>query len=205
MKRFVFAALCPVFVAAALLPLCAQAQAPAALAPPPPLPGVQSLYAHQGDNSIIAYATPDGYANVRTLVRHLNGDLDIIRTDVRVVVLPAGTVSSLGPGVSNAALLAAFQTGRGSASAHLRLTTREDTPIAALLRVPGDDALPLSLVPREAADGTLSIELLQPAALSMTVSAGGMFVARLPDQPGGAVRLLLLAPTLLPSGSRTER
>ncbi len=170
-------------------------------------PGVQSLYAHQGENTIIAYATPDGYAHVRALVKHLDGDLDIIRTDVSLVQVPPAMVHALGgaAALSDTALLAAFQAGRLPASDHIRLTTREDTPIEALLRNAGNGSIPLSLVPREDEKGTLSIELLQPAALSMTGGSDDVNVARLPDAPNGTLRLLFLTPVLLPGETHAGR
>lgn len=208
MKRALANALCPlVFAACAGLPaLSAHAQTPDASGSVMP-PGVRSLYAHKGDNSIIAYATPDGYANVRALVKHLDGDLDIIRTDVSLVTITSATLKTLGlaADASNASLLAAFQSGRLPATDHLRLTTREDTPIDALLHAPGDGSIPLSLVPREDADGALSVELLQPAATNITVDPSGIVVARLPGASPGTLRLLFLTPTLRPSGSRAAR
>lgn len=208
MKRALYTALCPfVLAACAGLPaLSAHAQTPDASGSAMP-PGVRSLYAHEGDNSIIAYATPDGYANVRALVKHLDGDLDIIRTDVSLVTATSATLKTLGlaADASNASLLAAFQSGRLPATDHLRLTTREDTPIDALLRAPGDGSISLSLVPREDADGALSVELLQPAATNITVDPSGIVVARLPGASPGTLRLLFFTPTLRPSGSRAAR
>lgn len=208
MKRFLFAVLCPVMLLtlAGLPNLYAQAQMPV---PPDPssLPGVRSLYAHQGDNTIIAYATPDGYARVRALVKHLDGNLDVIRTDVSFVSVTPAALKDLGntTAASDTALLAAFQAGCLPAGDHVRLTTREDTPIDALLRDPGNGTLPFSLVPREDGDGALSVELLQPAVISQTVTSGGTVVARLPTAPNGTLRLLFLTPTLLPGGARLGR
>ncbi len=208
MKRFCFAALCPVFIVSltTLLAGSVRAQVPAASGQSL-LPGVGSIYAHQGDNTIIAYATPDGYARVRALVRHLDGDLDMIRTDVSLVTVSPAALKGLGitPAASDTALLAAFHSGRLPASDHIRLTTREDTPIDALLHDIGNGRIPLSLVPREDADGALSVELLQPAVTSQAVGSGGTVVARLPDAPNGTVRLLFLTPTLLPGGTRLGR
>ncbi len=208
MKRALANALCPLVLAAcAGLPaLSAHTQTPDASGSVLP-PGVRSLYAHEGDNSIVAYATPDGYANVRALVKHLDGDLDIIRTNVSLVTATSATLKTLGlaADASNASLLAAFQSGRLPATDHLRLTTREDTPIDALLRAPGDGSIPLSLVPREDADGALSVELLQPAATNITVDPSGIVVARLPGASPGTLRLLFLTPTLRPGGSRAAR
>lgn len=208
MKHFSFARLGSALLSAlaVLLPVCATAQANTA-PDQSPLPGVRSVYAHEGDNTIIAYATLGGYAHVRALVRHLDGDLDIIRTDVSLVLVTPAALKELGGGAaaSNASLLAAFQAGRLPTQDHLRLTTREDTPIDALLRDIGNSRLPLSLVPREDEDGALSVELLQPAALSVTAAPGGTVVARLPDAPVGTLRLLFLTPVLLPSGARAGR
>lgn len=212
MKYFGGFTLRPALSAALALLLASLAQAQNAVAPgPSPLPGVSALYAHQGDNSIIAYATPDGYARVQALVRHLDGDLDIIRTDVSLVMVSPDALKQLGGSstASSAALLAAFHAGHLAATAHLRLTTREDTPIDVLLGNARYNSIPLSFVPREGEDGTLSVELLQPAVVSQTVTSDGTLVARLPDlvarlpdTPNGTLRVLFLTPRLIPSAAR---
>lgn len=207
MKHLGLSSIGPVLAAvAALAPACAWAQTASAPGQPA-IPGVQVLYAHEGDNSIVAYATPDGYAQVRALVKHLDSDLDIIRTEACLVVVSPAALKTLGldAAAPDAALLAAWGAGRLASSSRLRLTTREDTPIDALLRDPRGGSLPLLLVPREDADGTLSVELLQPAVQRLSSARSGTLLARLPSAPDGTLRLLFLTPTLLPSGARTGR
>lgn len=45
-------------------------------------PGVDKIYANEGNNHLLVMATPDGYEYVREMVRNLTGNLDIIRTKV---------------------------------------------------------------------------------------------------------------------------
>ncbi len=199
----------PILVPALLLglmPLAANAQTPAFAPDAAPLPGVDRVFALEGNNTLLAYATPEGYAGLRSLVRHLDGDLDILQTDVVLAEVSPSTLKTLGVGATDdAALVAAFHNGKLPPADHVRLTTREDTPIDTLLHAPGGITLPLSLVPREGDAGTLTLEMIQPASVSMSAASGGTALVRLPGGPDGTLRLLFLSPTLRASDARPAR
>lgn len=184
--------------------------------------GVSALIAHQGINEIIALATQGGYERVRELVRMIDGQLDIIRTEVKQVSAGAADLKALGltADASGAALgdvdaarvLGAVKAGALRSSATVRITTRESTAVDALLtgrtRVGADTAAtrtPLSLVPREERDGSLSLEIIQPTHTLRSVGPGGSVVLSLAGQTEGGVTFLILTPSILPSANRPAR
>ena len=170
------------------------------------VPGVDQLYALQSNNSLLAYATPEGYAALRDLVRQIDGQLDIIRTDVALVEVSPGRLHTLGIETGDSGkLLSAFASGQLAITDRVHLTTREDTPIDTILHTNALTTIPLSVVPREADDGTLTTELLQPNVVPDGIPGGGTVVARLPGASNGSLRLLFITATIVPSASRNSR
>lgn len=175
-------------------------------APPVDTPGVDKIFALQSNNTLLVYATPEGYAAMRSLVRHIDGQLDILRTDVAFVDISAERLKSLGIAPTDSArLLAAYRAGHLPLSDHVRLTTREDTPIDTLLHTASNTTLALSLVPREGDDGQAYVELMQPAVRPDTVTGSETLVAHLTGAPAGGLRLLFITPEILPSAARHSR
>jgi hypothetical protein len=184
--------------------------------------GVDALIAHEGTNEIIALATQEGYEHVRELVKIIDGQLDIIRTEVKQVPVGADDLKTLGlPTDTSGAplsdadatkLLGAVKTGVLRSSATVRITTRESTPVDTLLtdrtgvgtNTAGTQT-PLSLVPREQSDGSLALEIIQPTHTFRSVATGGSVVLPLPGQTAGAVTFLVLTPSILPSETRPVR
>ena len=184
--------------------------------------GVDALIAHEGTNEIIALATQDGYEHVRELVKIIDGQLDIIRTEVKQVAVGADDLKTLGlptdtsgaplSDADAAKVVGAVKAGTLRSSATVRITTRESTPVDTLLTGRtnvGTDTTgiqtPLSLVPRELRDGTLALEIIQPTHTLRSVGPGGSVVLALPGQTAGAVTFLILTPSILPSESRPAR
>lgn len=184
--------------------------------------GVDSLFAHEGTNVIIALATQDGYEHVRELVKIIDGQLDIIRTEVKQVSVGADDLKALGlpTDTSGAALsdadaakvLSAVKAGTLQTSAAVRITTRESTPVDALLTgrtgvgtATAGTQTPLSLVPRELRDGSLALEIIQPTHTLRSVAPGGSVVLPLAGQTAGGVTFLILTPSILPSANRPAR
>lgn len=184
--------------------------------------GVQALIAHEGTNEIIALATREGYENVRELVRIIDGQTDIIRTDVKQIPAGADDLKALGltPDTTGAPLsdadgakvIGAVKAGTLRSSGTVRIITREATPVDVLLtgrtRVGAATAgaqTPLSLVPRELRDGSLALEIIQPTHSLRSVGPGGSIVLALPGQTAGAVTFLVLTPSILPSENRPAR
>ncbi len=184
--------------------------------------GVQALFAHEGTNVIIALATQEGYEHVRELVKIIDGQLDIIRTEVKQVSasaddlkalsLPTDTSGAPLSDADGAKVLGAVKAGTLRSSATVRITTRESTPVEALLtgRTRAGAATtgaqtPLSLVPRELRDGSLALEIIQPTNTLRGVAPGGSVVLALPGQTAGSVTFLVLTPSILPSEHRPAR
>lgn len=184
--------------------------------------GVQALFAHEGTNVIIALATEDGYEHVRELVKIIDGQLDIIRTEVKQVTVSADDLKALGLPTDTsgaplsdsdaAKVIGAVKAGGLRSSATVRITTRESTPVEALLtgrtRVGTDTTgtqTPLSFVPREQRDGSLALEIIQPTHTMRSVGPGGSIVLPLPGQTAGSVTFLLLTPSIQASENRPAR
>ena len=185
--------------------------------PPPSLPdGVSLIYALQGSNQILTYATPEGYDRLLELIRNLDGDLDLLRTKVVSVEARTSDLAALGvtpsPGGAswsaqdNARLLTALQNGSLRATETLRITTRENTAVTTLLRRPGarntDGGTPFTLIPREGKNGMLTLEIHEPTAVQVSVQSGQTAVVPLPGLTTDTVRMLFLTPTVLASESR---
>lgn len=184
--------------------------------------GVDALFAHEGTNEIIAIATPQGYEHVRELVKALDGQLDIIRTEVKQVSVGADDLKALGlpsdtsgtplSDADAAKVLSAVKAGALRSSAVLRITTRETTPVDALLTgrtnvgsATAGTQTPLSIVPREKSDGSLALEIMQPTYAFRSVPRGGSVVLPLPGQTAGSVTFLVLTPSIVPSANRPAR
>lgn len=178
--------------------------------------GVDSLIANQGTNTIIALATQAGYERVRQLVKYLDGNLDVIRTDIKQVPLSAENIKSLGITASpdgqalsdadTAKVLDALKSGRLAAGDTARLLTRETTAVDVLLkgrtRTGITTQTPLTLVPRENSDGSLALEIIQPKHILCEVGTGGSAILPTAGPTDGGVTLVVLTPSILPSSAR---
>lgn len=178
--------------------------------------GVDQLYALEGDNSLLAMATPEGYDRLDELVRNLDGDLDIIQTKVVDAQARQSDIAALGvtidpnnPSVGSESagkLLAALQAGNLRATETLRITTREFTVVDTLLRSTGErlaaGGTPFSLIPRVAKNGAITLEVIQPVSETVSCENGQTAVIATPGTISGTVRLLFLTPTIKSSDLR---
>ena len=161
-------------------------QRPGAANQGPTLPdGIDALYALQGINQLVLFGTKEGYETALEIARNIDGDLDIIRTQVTLVRTTRADLAGLGVTLTGdtltasdiAKLVAARQAGKFRALDTVRITTRENTVVDALLGEHQRGALPLTLVPRVAKDGTVAVQFTQPLDTTIVSPSGQTTVA----------------------------
>ena len=183
----------------------------------PTLPdGMDALYALEGTNQLVLFGTKEGYETALEIARNIDGDLDIIRTQFTLVKTTRAALAGLGVTLTGdtltasdiSKLMAARQAGKLSALDTLRITTREDTVVDALLAEHQRGALPVTMIPRVTKDGTVAVQFTQPLDATIVSPSGQTTVAVV---PGGAtaddapVTLLFVTPSILPSDYRPAR
>ena len=178
--------------------------------------GIDQLYALQSINALVLFGTKEGYDTALEVVRNIDGDLDIIRTQITLVKTTRGELTKLGVTPAGdtftdediAKLVAARQAGTLRATDAVRITTRENTVVDALLGEYQRSSLPLTIVPRVTTEGLVAVQLTQPLSKTFSSLPGQTSVALLPgagsadDSP---VSLLFVTPTILPSDYRPAR
>ena len=169
--------------------------------------GVQKIYALEGDNSLVAMSTPEGYQRLRVLVKAIDGDLETIQMTVISATLRTSDLAalditgSLGNGLVDAAdtakLTTALSTGRILNSARGRITTREYTPVETRLRgVGADGGTSLAFVARIMPNDAISMEITAPSQMALSITPGQTAVLALSAPEANLVRLIFLTPRL---------
>jgi len=170
-------------------------------------PGVEHIYAVQGDNSLIVLADQDGFNHVRDLVRNLSGDLDIIHTHIDAVDLSADDEKALGvkidttdpaPGPQlEATLIGAWKHDKLHESCYpLRVVTRENTSVDVMLESHKHRVKTrLSYVPRVAKDGRMVVELMEPVSVMAAAPSGDTLVVIMPGKSTDSARILFITTT----------
>ncbi len=178
--------------------------------------GIDALYALEGVNALALFGTKDGYDTALEVVRNIDGDLDIVRTQITLVKTTRADLTGLGVTLTSdaltdsdiAKLVAARQAGKLRAADAVRITTREDTVVDALLGEHQRGEVPLTIVPRVTDEGLVAVELLQPVSTTVTSASRQTTVALLPGSgtaDASPVTLLFVTPTILPSEYRPAR
>jgi hypothetical protein len=196
-------------------PMVPPSQTPApqqTAAPPVTLPqGINKIYANEGNESLLVIGTQQGYDTAEELVKLLDGDLDIISTQIALAQTTQAEMAVLGvtvpqDGALSSAdiqtLVTAEQDGKLPVSALDRVITREDTVIGVLM---GKSDLPLTFVPRVEKNDMVGVQLTQPISLTASARPGSTSVVALPPTgtgPTEPVTLLFLTPKILPSDYR---
>ena len=177
---------------------------------------MDALFALDGVNQLVLFGTKEGYETALEIARNIDGDLDIIRTQFTLVRTTRADLAGLGVTLTGdtltasdiAKLVAARQASKFHALDAVGITTRENTVMDALLGEHQRGALPLTVVPRVAKDGTVEVQLTQPFDTTIASPSGQTTVTVV---PGGApvddtpVTLLFVTPTILPSDYRPAR
>ncbi len=166
--------------------------------------GVDRLFASEGDNTLLAYATPGGYAELRDLVRHLDGQLAVLRVEASLAeIAPADARAlNMAPGATafssaqSLRLREMQRAGRLRLRDTVRVTTLEDTPFETVLGGKVVGVVALNAVPRLNPNGTLSVEMSAPVARYVTAASGESAFLPLSMQPDGTVRLLVVTQAL---------
>jgi hypothetical protein len=183
----------------------------------PMLPdGIDQLVALQSVNQILVFGTKEGYETALEVARNIDGDLDIIRTQFTLARTTRAGLTGLGVTLTAdplttsdiARLVAARQAGKLQTLDTVRITTREDTVVDALLGEHQRRALPLTMIPRVAKDGTVEVQLTQPLDTTIAAPSGQTTVAVVPGGASSAdapVSLLFVTPAILPSDYRPGR
>ena len=177
--------------------------------------GIDQLYALQSINTLVLFGTKEGYETALEVARNIDGDLDIVRTQITLVKATRADLSALGvtltddppTGADLTKLVTARQQGALRATDAVRITTRENTVVDALLGAHQSE-VPLSVVPRVTKDGRIAIELTEPVDITVAASSRDTAIVVLPGsgkEATATVSLLFITPTILPSDYRPAK
>ncbi len=168
--------------------------------------GIDHVYALEGSNALLLFGTQQGYETTREIVKALDGDLALTRTEVTYARATPEFLAALGVTVPVDGLLSAGdvqklvdarRAGRFAGTATLRITSREEYQTEGLLGG-GVSALPLTEATEVGMDGRLVVTLRQPVQATVALGPGQMSVVAVPPTGSDApVSLLFVTASVL--------
>lgn len=170
-------------------------------------PGIDHLWAMEGNNEILLYGTKQGYDLARQVIKGLDGDWNITRTQVVQVREQPSYLTTLGVTLGKDGtfspqdvqkLLAARRDGKLTASQTTRIESGNDEETDTTL---GLEGLALSLTTHIESGSQIRLSLTAPLAATLNVRPGEtVVVASPPSDSDPLVTLLFLTPTIQSQG-----
>ena len=169
--------------------------------------GIDHMWANEGTNQILLYATADGYKLARQIIKGLDGDWNITRTQVVQVREKPSYLTTLGvtpekDGTFSPAdvqkLLAARRDGKLTASQTVRIESGNDEETDTTM---GLEGLALSLTTHIASGSQIRLDLTAPLSATLNLRPGETtVVASPPSGSDSLTTLLFLTPTIQSQG-----